>query len=330
VALALVSAREADGMPVLIALIGDGHGDLSQLAEDYLLRLAGDNGPKALPDGDENKKKRSEAWAAWWKDNKTTVALVDRNAPAPRARYLGHTILIQNSGGIQKVQEVDATSKVRWEITGLLNPWDAMMLPGERVLITEYNGMRVTERNLKGEILWQKQVSTNPMYAERLKNGNTFIVCRTELIEVNRAGHVVFKIPRPFSDVMSARKLPNGQTVLVTNNRQVIRFNRAGKEIKTYSVPNIFYNSNEVLNNGHLLVPLGWNNRVEEYDLDGRVVASITTVMQPVHALRLPNGNTLVSSSQSLPHYKISEVDRDGRVVSEVTTPLYASRARRR
>jgi hypothetical protein len=328
VAMAMASAREGEGVPVLTALIGEGPTEFATQAEEYLTRVAGTSAPKGLPEGEEGRKKRSAAWAKWWDDNKTRVALIDRNAPTEREPYRNLTMLIHSN--MQKIMEVDRSGKMRWEITGLLNPWDAMVLPGNRVLITEYSGQRVTERNFKGDILWQKQIiGNNPMYAERLKNGNTFIVCRNQLIEVTRGGKEVFKMDRPH-DVLSARKMPNGQIVLVTNSRQVIRFDRAGKQLKSYFISNAFYNSNEVTDNGHLLVPLGWNNRIEEYNADGKLVNTFTSVMQPVHALRLPNGNTLVASSQPNPQYKMYELDRTGKIVHEIPLTTYASRVRRR
>src|SRR5262249_33308004 len=155
-------------------------------------------------------------------------------------------------------------NKQRWAITGLLNPWDAQVLPGNRVLIAEYNGQRVTERDLKGNIVWQKQVPSWPMSAERLRNGQTFIVCRNLLLLVDRSGRELLKVERGH-DIMSARRLANGQMVVVTSNRQILRLDRSGKQIKMAAIPNVFYNQNEVLNNGNVLVPLGWNNRVIEY-----------------------------------------------------------------
>src|SRR5262249_37121723 len=153
-----------------------------------------------------NRKKRSAAWAAWWTAHKATAALPDPQSAPATEPYRGYTLLILTN--YNKIMEVDSTGKTRWEMAGLLNPWDAVGLPGERVLVTEYSGQRVTERNFKGEVLWQKQLTGpyNPMSAERLRNGNTFITCRNLLVEVNRRGREVFKWERPGNDILSARK----------------------------------------------------------------------------------------------------------------------------
>jgi HEAT repeat protein len=324
VALALAGARESEAVPVLVSLVGELPGEGSAAAEEYLLKLARDNPPKALPDGDDNRKKRSAAWDKWWTDNKARVVMVDRFAPVIRERFHGYTLLIQANNN--QIVENDKDNKPRWTMTGLLNPWDAQVLPGNRVLVAEYNGQRVTERNMKGDIVWQKQVGSWPMSAERLKNGQTFIVCRNLLLLVDRSGRDVLKIDRPH-DVMSARRLANGQMIVVTSNRQIQRLDRSGKQIKSATIPNVYYNQNEILNNGNVLVPLGWNNRVIEYNGDGKEVWS-ATVPQPMHCTRLPNGHTLVAS-QNWP-YKTYELDKAGKQVAEVLTNTYVFRVRRR
>jgi HEAT repeat protein len=326
VALALAGAREQAAVPALISLVGELPPDGSAAAEEYLVKLARDTGPKNLPDGESSDilKKRSAAWDKWWADNKSRVVMVDRFAPAVRERFLGNTLMIQANNN--QIEERDKDNKVLWTMTGLFNPWDAQILPGKRVLVTEYNGQRVTERNFKGEILWEKKVPSWPMSAERLKNGQTFIVCRNLLLLVDRGGREILKIERGH-DIMSARRLANGQMVVVTSNRQILRLDRTGKQLKATTIPNVFYNQNEILNNGNVLVPLGWNNRLIEYNSDGKEVWSANTP-QPMHAVRLPNGNTLVAS-QNWP-YKTHELDKTGKQVAETLTNIYVFRVRRR
>jgi hypothetical protein len=326
VALALAGAREPAAVPTLISLVGELPPEGSSAAEDYLVKLSRDNGPKNLPDGDSSDilKKRSAAWRDWWVKNEARMVMVDRFAPAVRERYLGHTLMIQANNN--QIEERDKDNKVLWTMTGLFNPWDAQMLPGNRVLITEYNGQRVTERNLKGEILWEKKVPSWPMSAERLKNGQTFIVCRNLLMLVDRGGRELLKIERGH-DIMSARRLANGQIVVVTSNRQILRLDRTGKQLKVATIPNVYYNQNEILNNGNVLVPLGWNNLLIEYNADGKEVWKANSP-QPMHAVRLPNGNTLVAS-QNWP-YKTYEVDKTGKQVAETLTNIYVFRVRRR
>jgi HEAT repeat protein len=324
VALGLAHAGEPEAVPALIALIADLPIEQSLPAEDYLERLARDTAPKDLPEGEEGRKKRSQAWADWWTAHKDKVVMVDRFSPASRERYLGYTVLVQN--GNSQVVELGADGKPRWTIGGLRSPWDAQVLPGNKVLIAEFSGNVVTERDLKGAILWQKTLTGNPLTAERLRSGTTFIATRNQLMEVDRSGREIWTINRPH-DIMSARRLPNGQLVVITNNRQVIRMDRKGKELKTYLVPNVYYYTNEILDNGHILMPMGWMNQVVEYDTDGKEIHR-WTVTQPNHAVRLPNGNILVVS-QNFP-FKAFEFDKKGKQVAEMATMNQVFRIRRR
>jgi HEAT repeat protein len=322
-ALALAGAKEREAVPVLIELIAMLPSEQSASAEDYLMKLAREAPPKELPDGDEGRKKRSESWAAWWKTNSTTVAMVDRFSPIARQRYLGYTMLVQANNN--QITELGTDNKPRWTLS-VPNPYDAQYLKGNRILVAEYNTQRVTERDLKGDIKWTVQVPSWPLQAERLRNGHTFIVCRNLLMLVDRAGKQVMKLDRPH-DVMTARKLPNGKIMLLTSNRQYLTLTASGKELKSAPIPNVYYNSNEILDNGNVLVPLGWNNRLVEYNPDGKEIWS-ATVQQPMSAVRLPNGNTAVASQQW--PYKIHELDKTGKQINEVQTNTYTYRLKRR
>jgi HEAT repeat protein len=324
-ALALAGRRERAAVPVLIALVGELPPEQAGPAEEYLRRLAEDRPPE-LPAGDEPgpRKKRCDAWAAWWAAHGARVELVERQAPVVVERYRGYTLLVQPQTG--QVSEVGPGGKTRWVLNGLLQPQDAQVLPGERVLVAEYGGQRVTERNLKGDVLWKKQLTSWPLSAERLANGHTFIVCRNQLLEVDRSGRELLAIPRP-NDVLTARKLRDGQIVCVLSNRTVLRLDRAGKEVKSFLLPNVFTNGNEILPNGHVLVPASWQNRVAEYDTSGKEVWQ-ASVMQALCAHRLPNGNTLVASQQQ--PMRVVELDRKGKEVWQHPTNNYVSRTRRR
>lgn len=325
VALALAAAREPEAVVPLIALVADLPPEGSTQAEEYLLKLARDNPPKNLPDGDENRKKRALVWEKWWDDNQGKVAMVDRFAPT-RERDLGFTILVQQNNN--QVVEWDKERKVRWTLTNLQGPMDAQWLPGNRVLVAEQNAQRVTERDLSGKVVWTATVGSWPLQAERLANGHTFIVCRNLLITVDRSGKEVTRINRPANDILSGRRLSNGQIVIVTATRQIIRMDRTGKELKSVMIGNVYANGNEILKNGNVIVPLIWNNVVIEYDGDGKEVWK-ATVTQPMHALRLPNGNTLISS-QNWPA-RLYEMDKKGAQVGDYpTNNAYVYRMRRR
>ena len=144
------------------------------------------------------------------------------------------------------------------------------------MLIAEYNGHRVTERDLKGNVLWQRQVQT-PVACQRLPNGNTFIACPSQLLIVDAANKQVFHHARPGNDIMTARRLRDGQIVFVANGGQAIRLDANGKHVRTFPVNYQHqFGGIDVLRNGHLLVPQIHLGKVVEFDLEGKVVWSAT------------------------------------------------------
>jgi hypothetical protein len=313
-ALGLAGAKEKDAIPVLIDLLAQLPPEQAWPAEDLLFRLAEDKAPAVSLGADEaSRQKCRDAWAAWWRDHGARVDLA-RLQGVPR--LLGYTLVVLLDQGM--IQELDAEKKPRWSVSGLDFPLDAQFLPGDRLLVAEHGGNRVTERNLKGDILWKKDIS-EPLVAQRLPNGNTFIAGRMQLIEVDRAGKEVFSHNfRNGHVVMKAQKLRNGEIALVTTNNldspRFVRLSPTGKELSSFPV--LVQTSGgriEVLPNGHVLIPLFGNGKVVEYDMDGKPVWE-AAVEQPIAAVRLPNGNTLVTS---MSQRRAIELDRTGKEVWE-------------
>ena len=61
-----------------------------------------------------------------------------------------------------RVVDLDKDNQPRWSVDNLDFPLDAQVLSGDRVLVAEYQGQQVTERNIKGEILWKKTIQRSP------------------------------------------------------------------------------------------------------------------------------------------------------------------------
>ena len=133
---------------------------------------------------------------------------------------------------------------------------------------------RVTERSLRGEVVWQKQLTGWPVGVQRLGNGNTLIVQRNQVLEVNRAGQEVFTFNRPQNDLMTARKVRDGQLVCVTGQGTAVVVDGAGKEVRSNPLPGVSGFGNQVLDTGGVLVPVSWQNKVAEFDRDGKPVVT--------------------------------------------------------
>lgn len=310
--LALAYLREKVALPVLIDLLAVLPPGQAQRAELVLYQLAQDQAPP-VPVGRDDAARRlcRDAWLAWWRAHGSAAELA-RLDKAPRV--LGYTLLVFLDD--KRIVELDAENKVLWQIDGLEKPLDAQGLPGDRVLIAEYDGNRVTERNRKGEILWEKKID-GPLVAQRLANGNTFIVTQAQFMEVDRTGREIYVRPPPAGEsIMKATKLPNGDIACVTTpsitpQARYVRIDVTGNnEPATFPAHvKTFGGRIDVLPNGNVLVPENANNRVVEYDPRGRIVWD-AQVSQPVAAVRLANGNTLVTSMNE---NRAVEFDRTGR-----------------
>jgi outer membrane protein assembly factor BamB len=216
-----------------------------------------------------------------------------------------------------RVWEVDLAGKTRWSIDGLQGPVDAQVLPGDRVLIVEQNIQRVSERDLKGKVLWEKALPSQVMTAERVRNGNTFIVTRNQLLELDKAGKEVFTYNRPNGDIMAARRLKDGQYAFVNYGWQYTRLDSTGKEQKSGHLGAFPFTVQphgvDILPNDRVLVAQWQMNKVTELDLAGKVLWE-ASAQGPLSVSRLPNGNTLVASNNFM---RVSELDRTGKVVWE-------------
>jgi hypothetical protein len=314
-ALALIDGNDKEAVPALIDLLPTIKLQQAWVAEDILCRLAGEKTPAdiSMTEDEASRKTARTAWEKWWKDNEGTVDLKKLKELPP---YLGFTVIAyQDNFGQGRIQEQDKAGKMTWEFQGLTFPvTDVQILGNDRVLISELNAGRVSIRNKKGEITWQKQVQ-QPVACQRLVNGNTVVSTRNTLVEYNAEGKEVFTYNRPRWDIMSARKHRNGEYLLMTQTG-LIRVNAQGKEVGSIPVArNFSYGTFDILPNGNVLLPLTRQNKVVEYKLDGTEVWSVTS-NYPTSVQRLPNGNTLVTSMN---YRTITEFDKAGKQVGQTT-----------
>jgi hypothetical protein len=326
--LALARKHDKSAMPVLIDLLGLLTPEQLWPVEEMLLRLAGEQAPATpLGSDDDGRKKAQAAWLVWWKANADKIDLARLDTAPPQ---LGHTLILLLDKGV--VMELDKDKKERWQFGDLQFPLDVQYLPGDRVLVAEQEGGRVTERNHKGEVLWEKKFDA-PLVAQRLPNGHTFMANRMQVLEVDRGGKEAFSyIPPDGSSIMRGSRLRNGDLALVTSNQlgnggQFVRLDPKGKEKHRFNVQIATSGGRvDVLPNGHVLIPIMNNDKVVEYDATGKAVWEVS-VSQPIVALRLPNGNTLVTSMKDR---RAVEFDKDGKEVWEFKSDTRVTRALRR
>lgn len=313
-ALGLFALHQKEAVAALIDSMDQPNGGDVAAAEDALLRLAGDKSPLLAEDTIVSRRKYRDEWRAWWKEAsaKTDLAAIDA-ATRPK----GFTLVVMLDDN--EILSLDADKKVRWKFSGVEMPLDIEALPGDRVLLAEYKGNRVTERNSKGEVVWEKK-TFSPLVAQRLPNGNTFIATPASLVEVDRDGKEVSNIPPPVGyAIMRARKLPGGDILVIGQSAQIggvrcFRLAPSGKELRSFGVEVATSGGRiDVTARGELLVPEMYNDRVLVLDRDGKLIRQVG-VSQPVSALALPGGKILVTSMQPNQNRAV-EIDRSGKEV---------------
>jgi HEAT repeat protein len=327
-AIGLVRSRDKTGVPVLVALLTDGHRETAWQAEDLLGRL----GPRPTPaitlgvaDGASRRNCR-DAWEAWWKANGERIDLTPLET---EDAGLGLTVVcdcdVEGKYRVGSVWECAGDGKPRWEIKNVKNPADVQLLPGGRLLVAECQGFVITERDRQGKVQWSHTVDNYPVSCQRLPNGNTFIATYAELAEVSRDGKKLYSYKKPNS-IYCAQKLRNGHILYAHSSGKVVEMDATGKEVHSLNVDGLSaWASVEQLPNGRYLISQYSLNRVSEVDPAGRVYWECA-VQTPAWSTRLPNGNTLVASTEG---HRIVELDRAGKEVWKQETQGRPFRVRR-
>lgn len=183
-----------------------------------------------------------------------------------------------------KVFMVSAEGKVEWEYPAR-HCNDLWILPNGNLLFSAGNGVLEVTRDKK--VVFDYQSKSEIYACQRLPDGNTFIgECNAgRLLEVAPDGKVVKEL----------RLLPEGKDgghAYMRNARK--------------------------LANGNYLVAHYGPGFVCEYDSQGKVVREIPAAGGPHTAVRLENGNTLISCGDRKGGSRVFEVDEGGKTVWQV------------
>ena len=330
VALTLLEAGEKAAIPVLIDLLTKLPLNEAEQIDSVLLQLAGETSPDDRRDvgptdrgdagpTDTERRKYRDAWAAWWKTHGDALDLTTLELSL---RWRGYILAVclppgrgRGRGRNGCILEFDARGRIRWQIQGLSSPVDAQVLDEHRVLVTESRAAQVTERNHNGDILRRIEIADTPLEARRLPNGRTLITTRSRVFEVDRNDKEIWSTKGNANDIIvAACPLRGGQIGICHRSGEFLRLDRAGKVLDSFQVGRLFRTSGthiQGLANGHILVPLYYDNKVVEFDGKGREVWS-APYLSPISAQRLPNGRTLVAGYGG---NTIVELDKDGREV---------------
>jgi HEAT repeat protein len=317
----LLAGNERAAVRALVDLLKDAPPDLTTQAEEMLLGLAGETAPEYAPGRSDRTSDadRHANWVAWSREYGDRLDLA-RLAASPRS--LGRTLVIEFN--TNRVAEYDRAGKLLWQINAN-GPMDAQVLPGGRILVAESGAQRVTERDTKGKITWTHSTDGEPVYCQRLPNGNTFIGLRAGALEINRAGKVVFSHAYPNGYLHSIHRMRNGHVLTLSGSGNVMETNGNGRTVRTLTLDLKAAGEMIDLPGGRFLVShYGAGGGVFEIDASGKRLWEKSNLFA-CGVERLPNGRTLVGSDR-----RVLEIDRAGRVVWEIAVQGSARRVHRR
>lgn len=189
-----------------------------------------------------------------------------------------------------KTAIIGEDAKVQWEYTG--GSRDGFVLPNGNVLIAWADHVEEVTREKQIVFSYKKSKENGEIStAQRLYNGNTLITelgSRPRLLEVNPQGTITIDVP------------------LQPETENVHMQTRMARQLK----------------NGNYLVPHLLAFAIKEYSPEGKIVRTIRTDLEelggrkaenwPFTAIRLDNGNTLVSLTHG---NKVVEMNLRGEVI---------------
>ncbi len=188
--------------------------------------------------------------------------------------HYGPYAFVGGSHDLGKVYIMNKDGEIVWDYPAKA-PQDVWMLDNGNVLFASLHA--VMEVTAQKEIVWQYKVESpdETPTCQPLPDGNVLIgiVGQCRLIEVNKKGEIVHElklqtpVTRPHAQFRLCRKTPEG----------------------TY------------------LVPFSDEGAVREYNAQGEIIRNFPPLKFPVCAVRLPNGNTLISGDKTVTEYDIAD-----------------------
>ena len=311
VARELVKNQNKTAIPVLIELMTKIPGEKSEAIDQILRAIAKDKSPESKNDS----KADSAAWNIWWqKEGGQLVLTPGAKSQEPLKNFLVVESFNQDKKS-GRVFLINPSGKILWEISNLSNPTDAILLPNNKILITEQGANRVTERDTKGNISWEKSAS-NPFLSQRLPNGNIFIASRNKILEVSRNGNEVFSFAYPNETILAACKTRTNEYALLGYNGAFLKLDSKGNEVSKSRIPfptNFGINGGAITQNDRVLVSIPTVNKIMEFDFKGQPTWEATITM-PGIPTKLSTGNVV---APSLSGSKIVEIRMDGKIIYE-------------
>jgi len=231
-----------------------------------------------------------------------------------------------------KVFIVDKQGKVEWEYPAR-SCQDVFLLPDGSILFNTRTDAKIVNREKK--IVWQytPKGKTEVHSCAPLKNGNVLMTIsgQSRIIEVDRKGKLVKEIKfaaisksagNAHMELRDSLKTDKGTYIVAFLSEGVFReIDENGKVLRTITPAGGKKNTASSivpLKGGNMLIGTGYGRTVVEMDKAGKVVWKLAETADlkmgyVAAAIRLPNGNTVVSCYKGT--YAFFEVTKDRRIV---------------
>jgi hypothetical protein len=228
----------------------------------------------------------------------------------------GTLLVVEQQGprGEGRVLEVTPGGKVRWQIAGLMYPWDAQLTARGNVLVVEQHN-QVSERARDGKVVWKKLLG-NVFSCRALPGGRVLVLGRQQLWVFDAKGNEVFSHNVPGDYILAGERFRNGHVAYLTYQGGYVRLDATGKTVHEHHLNfdnNYGVTGAAVLPGDRVLIATPSPGRLTEYDPDGKKVWE-ASVAAPGPPTRVANGHTLVPSNS---RDSLTELDRSGRVLAE-------------
>ena len=314
-----IKNQNKSAIPVLIEMMTKVPAEKAEAIDQTLRAIAKEKSPESKNDS----KADAAAWNTWWQKEGTQLVLTPglKNHEALKNFLVVESFNQEKKSG--RVFLVTPSGKTLWEIANLSNPTDALLLPNNKILITEQGANRITERDTKGNISWEKSV-TNPFHSQRLLNGNIFIASRNKIVEVGRNGNEIFSFSYPNETILAACKTRTNEYALLSYNGVFLKLDSKGNEVSKSRIPfptNFGINGGAITQNDRVLVSIPTLNKIMEFNFSGQSTWE-STITMPGIPTKLPNGNVV---APSLNGSKIVEIQMDGKIIYESAPNSYRS-----
>ena len=195
-----------------------------------------------------------------------------------------------------------------------------------RLMFFEYGNCpnRFVELDADGRIVREFKPRSIAVIFQVLPNGNIVYGYGghpTGVVEVNPHGETVWNYVSKCPQVLGCERLANGNTLVAEQGPpRVVEVNPQGAVVHATNLStnqtgyHLQVRNVHKLKNGNILAAHEGEGAIREYELDGKIAWEYTGVTNTGEALRLENGNTLISGATQK---RLIEVTPDHQVVWE-------------